>query len=1069
MTLRVLAVLLPCLATVVQAQVTPDLAARTDQIVAAVRAGDEDALMRIWSAQSPYRLLDRKHVARGLDHRSADGTDVSLAGVRPSQQSDVVSLQAADLSYEVELRREGAEWRIWHLRSTEEDRATQILKASATQRMRMIADRPATRGLTLELLHRAIDQLESGSLDSAASTFDLAGEIGDDSAKRIAMRGIGDVDYARGNVDAAIAQYQKVLKDSEASHDRRNEAKTLNRIANIERVRGDYPTGEAHFTTALEIFRELGDKSGQANMLHNLANMRSLVGDSAAARRDFGESLKLYRSLNDSDGISIVLNDLGIEDRLAGDYSGALSNFRQALDLSRAAGDEEGVAYALGNMGNVLLAQGNYMEALEAYQQSISGNERLGNHDAVSAALSGIGELYASLGEYEQAMDYHQRVRKSAQRSGYKEGLAIAAHNIAEAYSHLGQPRRALEEYKRALAIDTDLKDPHGIAIDLTDIGSTYLAQNNRIEARRSFQKSLETARKADAKESVVIAELNLADLDERAKSHDAALEHARTALAMANEVGLPDSIIEAHTLLGRIHRRRGELTAARADFKRAVDGVEELRREAPGEEAAERAFERRIAPYQEMIELLVAQSDNAAALEFAERAKGRVLLDVMRGGRAETSRAMTAEEREREDNLTAKISELNRSLQKGPEDASLKEQLAEARLAYEDFQTHLYAEHPRLRIQRGETVPISAGGVAAILKSARIDALLEYVVTDDVTFLFVIRPGQDVHVHRVPITRARLQHEVANFRQRLADRDLGYGPSARALFHRLVGPADAEIRSARLLCIVPDGPLWELPFQALQLGTGRFLIDRQAIFLAPSATVLEETLRLKPRREGPATLLAVGNPETSSAVTKRLKEIYRDAALGPLPQSEREVRQIAAIYGVENSRVYVGADAREDTVKAEAARFRVIHFATHGVLDDANPLYSRLILASSGSRSDDGLLEAREIMQLNLDADLVVLSACDTGRGRAGAGEGLIGLTWALFVAGCPTTVASQWKVSSQSTADLMIDFHRRLRSNADISPAVALRDAALQVRRNPEYRHPFYWAAFVLIGDGH
>src|SRR5262249_39383513 len=173
-------------------------------------------------------------------------------------------------------------------------------------------------------------------------------------------------------------------------------------------------------------------------------------------------------------------------------------------------------------------------------------------------------------------------------------------------------------------------------------------------------------------------------------------------------------------------------------------------------------------------------------------------------------------------------------------------------------------------------------------------------------------------------------------------------------------------------------------------------------------------------------------------------------------------------------SKVYIGAAAREEVVKQDSNRFRILHLATHGILNDASPMYSNVMLAHAPGKSDeDGLLEAWEIMNLNLDADLVVLSACETARGRVSAGEGVIGLSWALFVAGCPRTVVSQWKVQSVSTAELMVEFHRGFktrfaRARAATSTAEALRQAALKLKQNPKYRHPFYWGGFVVIGDG-
>jgi CHAT domain-containing protein len=155
--------------------------------------------------------------------------------------------------------------------------------------------------------------------------------------------------------------------------------------------------------------------------------------------------------------------------------------------------------------------------------------------------------------------------------------------------------------------------------------------------------------------------------------------------------------------------------------------------------------------------------------------------------------------------------------------------------------------------------------------------------------------------------------------------------------------------------------------------------------------------------------------------------------------------------------------------VKKEAGQAAILHFATHGILNDASPMYSHLALAQ-GDTNEDGLLEAWELMRLDLKADFVVLSACETARGRFGASEGVIGLTWALFVAGVPSTVVSQWKVESASARDLMLDFHRQLRApasaKAKMTRAEALRRAALKVMKNPETSHPFYWAGFVLVG---
>ena len=349
----------------------------------------------------------------------------------------------------------------------------------------------------------------------------------------------------------------------------------------------------------------------------------------------------------------------------------------------------------------------------------------------------------------------------------------------------------------------------------------------------------------------------------------------------------------------------------------------------------------------------------------------------------------------------------------------------------------------------RGESRPLAPGDVGSLLADGP-TVLLEYVLCDPHAYLFVLAAGSSYApsqaVYRLELDSPLLVRLARDLRERLAGRDMEFTEPAARLYRALLSPARDALRGARRVVIVPDGALWDLPFQALRGPGGRFLIEDAAVSYVPSLSVLRD-MQARRRAHGQAagSLLAVGDPELSS-----------------------QVREIARLYDPRASAVRAGAGARESWLKAEAPHYRVLHVATHGTLDDASPLYSELVLAppAAGER-DDGLLEAREILELDLGADLAVLSACETGRGRAGAGEGLIGMTWAFFVAGCPTTVASQWKVEAASTSRLMLAFHRELRRNR--APAEALRLAALaQLRRGAE-RHPFYWAGFVAMGDAY
>jgi CHAT domain-containing protein len=499
----------------------------------------------------------------------------------------------------------------------------------------------------------------------------------------------------------------------------------------------------------------------------------------------------------------------------------------------------------------------------------------------------------------------------------------------------------------------------------------------------------------------------------------------------------------------------------------------------------------------------LIAQNKVTEAFHYAEMAKGRMLLDVLRHGRSDISKTMTAEERDHEKQLNATITALSSQQRK---EISLRQpdksrlafidtQLQKARLEYEAYETRIYAAHPDLTAGRGGSEPLFLNEAGALINDSQ-TALLEYVVTQNRTYLFVLtKPNSTdpvrLKVYSIAVSARDLATRVADFRQRLAGNSADFKEPARSLYDLLLQPAQTELEGKTAICIVPSEGLWELPFQALLSRSNKYVLEDYALSYAPSLSVLREmknkalaqrVTRLKAGSDGLLTkvsataspslprLLAIGNPSLSGQSVARLRSTRRELSFDSLPQAEQEVKTIGEIYGAEESTILIGNAAREETFKATASKYPVLHFAAHGVLDDMNPLYSRLLLATE-SDSEDGFLEAREIMKLDLHADLAVLSACQTARGQVGSGEGLIGMSWALFIAGTSTTVASQWKVDSASTARLMIDFHRNLQSEKAplrTGTAEALRKAAIKLMADPKYRHPFFWSGFVVVGNG-
>ena len=535
----------------------------------------------------------------------------------------------------------------------------------------------------------------------------------------------------------------------------------------------------------------------------------------------------------------------------------------------------------------------------------------------------------------------------------------------------------------------------------------------------------------------------------------------------------------ELYATLARIYLNGNDNERAEEYFKYAVREDDDARASwIADEESASNLFGSRISPYYNLMELYTRSGRSADAFELSERMRSRTIVDAFRNAKIDISRAMSPEERTRESDLKLALISLNERLSKMGElskesSAPLIEELRLKRLEFDDFRNRLHAAHPELQVHRGEMKPIALEEAASVLTDDKC-TVLEYAVADDKTLLFVItiEPSNKPQLSSfvIDVKRADLLQKVEQYRQEIGQGKLGHKSQAQALYDLLLRPAASKLLGRSRLIIIPDGPLWDLPFQALQDG-GKSLIERSAVSYAPSLTALREMTRTTRSRRtgGDFELFAAGNPMVGKATSDKVERVFMAEKLTPLPEAERLANELGKMYGRRRSNVYTGDAARESVVKSEAPHYRIVQFATHGILNDTNPMYSHIVLAQNNKDpNEDGLLEAWELKDLDLNADMVILSACETARGKISNGEGVIGMTWASFIAGAPTTVASQWKVESRSTTELMLEFHRQLLAKKKVSKAEALRRASLKVMKMPGFQHPSYWAGFVIVGDG-
>ncbi|MGH9825175.1 MAG: CHAT domain-containing protein, partial [Blastocatellia bacterium] len=694
-----------------------------------------------------------------------------------------------------------------------------------------------------------------------------------------------------------------------------------------------------------------------------------------------------------------------------------------------------------------------------------------------------IGSIEGRQWNNSLALRYYDRSLKLYQEIGEKPGIAATLSDMCNTEGDEGKFAEALQYCQKSLQVNEEIDDRFQLAQTLVIMGFLLEQQGQHSGAIDDLRRALDTSESIGNKASQAQALYGLAEAYNSTGAFQQAIQNADLSASIAQQIESPDILANALTAAGKAYHGAGKPERAEEAFTRAIAAVEQLRSQAAGSEQQRQSFlVNRMSPYYWMANLLIDDGKPGQAFAFAERAKARTLLDVLESGKINIDRAMTTEENGTEQILKGRLSSLNSQIVKEKATANadrdrltvLGSQLETARLEYEAFQTSLYAAHPELKVERARSQPITQKECGGLIPDTA-TVLLEFMVSDDKTHLFLLskryssQRTPDLKAYAIDIHREDLTDLIDRFRGQLENRGLDYCQLATRLYDLLLRPSLPALRGRKTLVIVPDGPLWDLPFQALEARPNRYLIEDYAISLAPSLTALSAMSRPKPHNTSLSrgnTLLAMGNPSIGNEASSTIREVFMDADLAPLPEAERQVRAIAGLYGPEHSKVFVGAEATEDRARAEAPNYRILHFATHGIANNASPMYSQIILSQGKDSVNDGVLEAWEVMKLNLNADLVVLSACETARGRVNAGEGMIGLSWAFFVAGCRSTLVSQWKVAAASSTQLMVEFHKNLLAGR--SKAESLRRAELKLLRSGTAPEPFDWAGFVVIGNG-
>jgi len=887
-------------------------------------------------------------------------------------------------------------------------------------------------GEALTLVRRLPDAESSKNLANLYSNLGLA------------YSKVGDPARALEHYEQALAIWRRLDAPREL-------AATLRNAGSALRAQGALMQALPIFEDALELSRRAGDRLGEARSVNILGNCQLDLGEISAAAASFETTLEVARQLDHRELQAGALSNLGTALRRQGDLRAALSHYLEALELFRRTGRVQKVAEVLRNLGTTHLALGQMERALHHYREALTIFDQTGDPRRAAVVRLSANWVRISLGRTDEALADLQHLLDERRAAGDRETEAAVLRVVGFAELEAGRPQAARAALEPALAWWRGTGDRVHLPSVLSALGEAFYELGDPASAEARFLEAAE-------------------------RGHAVGSFHS-----------------EAWSLYGlaRLERDRGRSGEALAHVERALEILERQRHRVPEPEQRATFFAQKRRLFELHLDLLIRLHDlrpsggfDVAAFEASERARARALLDLL-AEREESPESGSVEPESdpgleaifeaRERALGQRFAEIEQELEEltteDPDHADRRRALEAQRAETEQTRRQLELEI-RLRLPRYHALrfgePVKLAAVQALLDGDT--ALVEYALGSEGSLLFVVT-REEVRTFRLPATAAQIAADVTALRSAIATpgrrRLASYRSVARSLYERLLAPAEELLADKTRLFVVPDGGLHVLPFEVLLtvppdasagLAELPYLLARWSVVSVPSAGVLVflehadgELREAPPSPEGP-TLLAFADP-----VTGRRSR---------LAGSEGEASAIAALHLDGEAVVRAGEEATETRVKSDpqVATARRLHFATHGLLDERHPQHSGLVLTAG--EGEDGVLKVYEIFRLRLAAELVVLSACETGLGEEIRGEGLIGLTRAFLYAGAPRVLVSLWKVDDRATAELMVRFYRGLEEPAAGTAAETLRAVKLALLQEERFAHPAHWAAFVLIG---
>ena len=973
------------------------------------------------------------------------------------------------------------------------------------------------RGQALSLLGLAKIYSDLGekqkALEYYSQSLPLFRAVGDRRGEAITLSSIGSVYSELGEKQKALEYLGQSLPLSRAVGDRTLEAITLNNIGAVYSHLGEKQKALEYYSQSLPLRRAIGDRGGEATALNNIGLVYSDLGEKQKALEYYSQSLPLSRAVGDRGGEAGTLNNIGGVYADLGEKQKALEYYSQSLPLSRAVGNRGGEAAILTSMGNVYSDLGETQKALEYYSQSLPLSRAVGDRSGEAVTLTNIGGVYDDLGEKQKALEYYSQSLPLFRATGDRGGEAGTLNNIGSIYSDLGEKQKALEYYSQSLPLSRATDDRSGEAYTLTNIGNIYLDLGEKQKALEYYSQSLPLSRAVGNRGGEAAILTSMGNVYAALREKQKALEYYSQSLPLSRATG--DRRWEATTLfnIAYVKRDQNNLTEALNDIESSLKIIENLRTKIASPELRSSYFATVQNYYEFYIDLLMQlhktnpkSGYDTKALEASERSRARSLLELLQESNANIREGISPDLLQQEKSLQQQLDAIEKQRIEtistpNPNQTKIDE-IDSGRLAllqqYQQIQAQIRTASPRYAALT-QPQPLTLPEIQKqILDENTI--LLQYSLGKDRSYLWVVT-STGLTSYELP-KQVDIETAAKNFLEAITSpiqRDIPQqvAQASANLGQVILQPAAAQLGNKRLL-IVPDGVLHYTPFQALTLdqtagqNTNVPLIVEHEIITLPSASSLAILRQNYGDRKPPSQSLAILADPVFSPDDERIKGKITQATtekleannLGlnrslrasnrewppkRLPFTRQEAQTISSLFPSASSSQKIDFEASRTTATdGSLANYQIVHFATHGIANSQNPELSGIVMSMVDDKGNlvNGFLRLTDIFNLKLAANLVVLSACQSGMGQNVKGEGMVGLTRGFMYAGAQRVAVSLWNVDDEGTSVLMQKFYQKMLQQK-LAPAAALRAAQIEMMQQEKWQSPYYWAAFTLQGE--